>query len=377
MPIMKKKLFYLMTMTFLVIVTVSCDKEEMGSENQISTQELSNGVVELKSGVSVEKKNNDYFIEGDILLSTTQYKNLNEHGVIAIQNPKDIGRDTIVHPVYNIPFTLNKNNVAIPRAISISPSAYNLWAMVRFVYNSNLTSSQRAKIKSALLEIEASTNVRFYNATGKPTRDPVYNFDYPYVDFVAVGPLDISSSYLGRIGGRQQISLANFAFDSFNNRTIIHEINHALGLRHEHTRLDRNNYITLNTSNLTPAGLSQFQIPPTNYYQTGIYDYNSIMGYGSYTSSPSIVHNVNLPMFTKLDGAPLYAAQYLSNSDRSWMNYFHLPYIAREDVYRELAPIVYKSDNTPLTEMERLNLQAQLNNGNPNPPSTGRIPNDF
>ena len=51
--------------------------------------------------------------------------------------------------------------------------------MVRFVYNSNLTATERAKIKSALEEIEASTNVRFYNATGEDTYNSEYGFYYP------------------------------------------------------------------------------------------------------------------------------------------------------------------------------------------------------
>ena len=56
---------------------------------------------------------------------------------------------------------------------------------------------------------------------------------------------------------------------------------------------------------------------------------------------------------------------------------YYLPYTARSDVYRELDDVVYDSNNNRLTEQERLQLQAQLNNGNPNPPAGGRIPNEF
>jgi hypothetical protein len=55
----------------------------------------------------------------------------------------------------------------------------------------------------------------------------------------------------------------------------------------------------------------------------------------------------------------------------------YVPYISRSDVYRELATTVYKPDNTIMTAAERLQLQAELNNGNPNPPANGHIPNDF
>ena len=55
----------------------------------------------------------------------------------------------------------------------------------------------------------------------------------------------------------------------------------------------------------------------------------------------------------------------------------HLPYVARSDTYRELDKVVYDGNNKRLTEQERLQLQAQLNNGNPNPPANGRIENNF
>lgn len=40
------------------------------------------------------------------------------------------------------------------------------------------------------------------------------------------------------------------------------------------------------------------------------------------------------------------------------------------------AEAVYKPENTIMTPEERLDLQAQLNNGNPTPPPGGRIPNN-
>jgi hypothetical protein len=49
--------------------------------------------------------------------------------------------------------------------------------------------------------------------------------------------------------------------------------------------------------------------------------------------------------------------------------------LARSDVYRELDDVVYDGNNNILTEAQRKELQAALNNGNPNPPSGGRIPN--
>lgn len=362
----------LMLATYFLFIT-SCSNETV----DLKETPLGNNLVELESGVVVEKRGEEYIWEGDIVLSDVQLKSLSKTGSIQEERPDYIGPDLTVHPVFNIPMTGEAGQDAVPRSFSIYPSPYNLWAMVRFTYNSNLTTAERNKIASALHEIESNTNVRFYNATGEPTVDPIYGFEYPYIDFFSTGNQDVSSSSLGRVGGRQQISLADFAFNSFSNRTIIHEILHALGMRHEHTRTDRDNYVVVNYSNLTSLGSANFQIPSTNYYQQGLYDFNSIMGYSSSTTSTSMVHDTSEPMYTKLDGSLIYATTSISEADRMWLNTFYVPYIARSDVYAELDDIVYNPDNTIMTASERLALQAQLNNGNPTPPDCCRIPNDF
>ncbi len=80
---------------------------------------------------------------------------------------------------------------------------------------------------------------------------------------------------------------------------------------------------------------------------------------------------------SKIDGSLISQGSTASTSDRKWINTLYLPYIARSDTYRELDNVVYKSDNTIMTESERLSLQAQLNNGNSTPPAGGRIDNNF
>jgi Astacin (Peptidase family M12A) len=369
-----KRTHYLKTIPLLaVLFFLSCSKDKQS--NQSDNQK--DGPITLKSGVIVEKKGADYFWEGDIRLTKEQYKNLEVYGQLQSKKPDYVGAEKNAHPVYNVPFQNTAQGRTIPRAFSIYPTAYNLWAMVRIIYGSNLTLAEKQKVHSALLEMQSNTNVRFYNATCEPLVDPTYGFTYPNIEFWSTDGADVSESNLGRTGGVQRINLADFAFNSWDNSVIIHEICHALGLRHEHTRLDRNSFVTVNTSNLTSSGLAQFNIPSTNYYQTGTYDYTSVMGYSSLTSSTSIVHNTSLPMYTKLDGSHIYQGSFLSNSDRSWINYFYIPYMARTDVYAELAPVVYKSDNTIMSASERLDLQAALNNGNPTPPNCCTLTNDL
>lgn len=358
---MKKFFFFVFSILFIFISCQQDEKLEMkGSESKASE------FITLKSGAIVEKKGDRYVWGGDMLLSPEQLKMLDETGDIIGNVLAKPGPDLSVHPVYNTP------KDAGTKALGVYPTPYNLWAMVRFTYNSNLSSYQCWEIVDAMREIEAKTNIRFYNATGQPTRDPQYGFDYPYIDFVSIGPAGYSRSYIGRIGGRQPIELSTFS----TTQTIIHEICHAVGMLHEQQRPDRDSYVNINTSNLTSMGLSNFQKRTTDYYYIGSYDFNSVMGYDSYAGT-DFVYNTSLPMYTKKDGSAINQGWTLSNNDRMWINGLYVPYIARSDVYSELPATVYWSDNTIMTPAERLDFQAYLNNGNPYPPATGRIENDL
>lgn len=374
-----KKLSYLSVI--LLMALASCSKKS-GIDGKDATHPIDpNGgsVVTLKSGVQVEKRGNDYYYGGDIKLSATQFKSLDENGSFFSKKPSYIGPDTTIHPVFNIPMTSGPNNQAIPRAFSEYPTAYNMWAMVRFTYDPNLPAWLKSEIGSVLTQMQNESNVRFYNATGQPTVDPTYGFAYPYIDFYYVGNQDSSDSYVGRQGGMQKINLADFV--QYDQAAIIHEICHALGMFHEAERPDRDTYVNLNTSNLKPSGAAQFTKITSNYYTLGSYDFSSVMGYESFTSGingvSSFVYDVTLPMYTKKDGTYISQGYDLSTLDKSWINTFYIPYIARSDVYAELAPTVYKQNGTVMTAQERLNLQAQLNNGNSTPPNCCRIPNTF
>ncbi len=55
-------------------------------------------------------------------------------------------------------------------------------------------------------------------------------------------------SLLGRIGDKQVVSLQRFG--CIQNGIIQHELMHALGFYHEHTRSDRDQYIRINWENV-------------------------------------------------------------------------------------------------------------------------------
>jgi len=327
-----------------------------------------NGVVELQNGDLVEYHNGKVLYQGDIELSSWQYDNLKETGDIFANDTLKPAYQGDVNPVTNLPTGTSTHNVGVNNRSL-------LWAMMRFTYDDNLSPYQRECIKAALLRIQSNTNVRFYNATGLPTHNDEYNIDYPYVNFKYKDD-DVSSSHVGVAGGKQDICLNDSAFVYGNTYVIEHEICHALGMYHEQSRPDRDNYVTINTSNLTDRGKANF-VKAKNYTTRGSYDFSSVMGYGSFTTSTSMVNDTSKPMYTKKDGSYIDQGKCLSDGDRMWLNYYYLPYVARSDSYLELDSVVYSAYNVKLSEKERLKLQAKLNGGKSTPPAGGRIKNDF
>ncbi|KAM4723164.1 embryonic protein UVS.2-like [Rhinophrynus dorsalis] len=132
-------------------------------------------------------------------------------------------------------------------------------------YNQN----QVALFAAAMQEFETLTCVRFVPRTVES-------------NFLAIKSLDGCWSYLGRIGGAQDLSLAKYG--CMNHGVIQHELNHALGFLHEQSRSDRDNYVTIMTQYISPEYQGNFGKANTN--NLGLeYDYSSVMHYGAYDFS--------------------------------------------------------------------------------------------
>lgn len=349
---------------------IACSNNELNDLTPKEVTSQKGEVITLKSGAKVTYFDQKYIWEGDMILSTAQLKSLEEIGDILDNAPVTPMEGITVHPLSGycaIPENLNTKSTAI------YPTTNNTWAMVRFTYaksgsGTSLNLYTKTLIQEALRYWEAHTNIRFYNATNEPTIDPDWGFAYPYVNFCDGKS---NSSYVGLIGGRQDLTLVPYGCTV---GTIIHEIGHAIGLLHEQCRFDRDNYINVNINNVAQQNRHNYDKRTTNYNCIGSFDFESIMLYSSF----DFAVNPSTPVLTKKDGSTFEGQrQGLSDLDKMFPNKYYLPYIARRDVYRELAEVVYKPDNTIMSAQERLQLQASLNKGNPNPPAGGRIPNNF
>uniref|UniRef100_A0A8C9VDK4 Metalloendopeptidase n=1 Tax=Scleropages formosus TaxID=113540 RepID=A0A8C9VDK4_SCLFO len=99
------------------------------------------------------------------------------------------------------------------------------------------------------------------------------------VDYLDIQPKSGCWSYLGVHGGAQTLSLQ--APDCITSGVTAHELMHALGFVHEHSRADRDKYITIQWANIWKVN---FCIKITSNLDTP-YDYGSIMHFGKYAYS--------------------------------------------------------------------------------------------
>nr|AAN11401.1 metalloprotease 1 precursor [Ancylostoma ceylanicum] len=155
-----------------------------------------------------------------------------------------------------------------------------LWSKgVYYYFHGNATPEVRSVFTKGARLWMKDTCIDFFESNSAPDRIRVFKEQGCW-------------SYVGRIGGQQDLSLGK-GCESVG--TAAHEIGHAIGFYHTHSRHDRDNFITFNAQNVKPDWLDQFtkQTPATNENYGITYDYGSIMHYGANSASangqPSMV----------------------------------------------------------------------------------------
>ncbi|XP_053142885.1 embryonic protein UVS.2-like isoform X2 [Hemicordylus capensis] len=128
---------------------------------------------------------------------------------------------------------------------------------------------ERAAIDEAMQEFMALTCIRFISRTT----------EHDYLDISAANKC---FSYIGKIGGRQQVGLVKYGCTY--KGAIQHELSHALGFIHEQVRSDRDKHVKINWEYVAAGEHGNFKKVTSNNLDLP-YDYASVMHYGIYDFS--------------------------------------------------------------------------------------------
>ncbi|XP_029565658.1 astacin-like metalloprotease toxin 5 isoform X1 [Salmo trutta] len=135
-----------------------------------------------------------------------------------------------------------------------------------------------------------------------------YTNEMNYIEFISGTGC---ASYVGFQGGAQPLYFGR----ACNVGNLCHELMHALGLHHEHTRPDRDQFVTIQWDNVVSGKEDNFKVKEGDT-QDLPYDYDSIMHYGMYYFSS----NRNPTIDSKKSGVQIGQRNHLSPLDIARLN---------------------------------------------------------
>ena len=290
----RSSLFYLLPALVLVACSKDSVEEIEGAMPSVSPEEILEDEVltevanfenpgtvsEVYFGgllVPVEEFNGEYVYQGDIVLADD---------MVSMEPQKLVYEKGETPPA----------NKSVARTSDRWPNN-----TVYYAIDSNL--SNQTRVIDAIKYWEANSNLRFVLRTTQSN----------YVNFVSGSGC---SSYVGMIGGKQNLTLSS----GCSTGNTIHEIGHAVGLWHEQSRVDRDTYITINYQNIQSGREHNFATYKSQGMDgvelTSTLDFGSIMMYGSYSFS-----NNGLPTMVKKDGTTFNVQRSaLSAGDKAGVN---------------------------------------------------------
>lgn len=177
-----------------------------------------------------------------------------------------------------LPNTLkNYQHQLIQGAIILPKLGRSIWnnGIIPYKFSENFPGARQKNIKLAIDLWTKMTNVQFMELTSKNNTQ--------YTDYIVFKeiPGTLCASYVGRQGGEQEVLLS----PRCNTMTVVHELGHVIGLWHEQSRYDRDNYVRILWENIPEDKQYNFNQYIDGGEDYGEYNYQSIMHYSAYAFS--------------------------------------------------------------------------------------------
>ncbi|MDJ0629736.1 MAG: M12 family metallopeptidase [Rhodobacter sp.] len=227
----------------------------------------------------VRIKGNVLTVEGDIIVGEVQ------RGVPGVPNASyalAVSDGNSLWPDCRVPYEINEDPLVVrPGDSDIdfdNPDTPDLAAA---------KIQTRRAIRDAIDYVNNNTDFRWVERTagdGHYVRFNGVEAACGYTDRDRNQPSSCGASWYGRKGGRQDIEFtlpSRQAQFRIGQGTFVHEMGHAMGLLHEHTRKDRDDYIQIVWNNIRAGNEGNFDKRSTNGLEIGPYDFNSIMHYAA------------------------------------------------------------------------------------------------
>ena len=208
----------------------------------------------LSNGLVVEVTDTAYVLEEDILLSSLNIE--------AISEPTSRGA-----------------------VLAEQTQFYWPSRIVYYDFSSNFAPYKRNAM-DAMNNISNVSGIRFIEKDANTS-------NYIHFNYSTSG----NNSPLGMQGGKQVINIYNTESVS----VITHEILHSLGLFHEQSRTDRDDYIDIDFDNIRPSkrhNFNKYTAEGYTGYNIGPFDYNSIMMYNGHITDSNFVYDTSINTIT-------------------------------------------------------------------------------
>lgn len=197
-------------------------------------------------------------------------------------------------------------------AVAIDGASYR-WPNATIPYVISSGHPKKTDIEWAINHVASSTNLCLVPRTTQAD----------YIQFISGSGC---ASYVGKQGGRQDIVIG-----SCSKGSIAHEILHAAGLWHEQSREDRDNYITINWSNIQDGKSHNFNKHVSDGTDIGTYDYGSIMHYGKTAFSKNGNNTIDIKIPPGTNTTTIGQRNAMSSKDKAAINKLYTPGPCKED----------------------------------------------